>query len=215
MPRRRRAGEGGLDVYEQAGERMPLGAGDRVEQLAEAVVEASRPVGGLFPIARSAMLGAVRGRTAIRVGVRIPKVVLLALIAACAAVFLPGAAATTKPVYRVVFSFTSVGKSRPPNIVETRRVGQGALDFDESPKVGDVADASSARGKVVVEYDFITPEPNTARLTLAVTGGTLDISRFVFPVVILEVAVIASNRDSCPAGREARSMARKARSWLV
>lgn len=78
----------------------------------------------------------------------------------------PGAS----PVMRVDFRVTAVGGKRPPNIVETRVAGAGSFSFNESPFVAQPTLADSASGKVVVEYDVLTPHPQTIRVTLKLTG---------------------------------------------
>jgi hypothetical protein len=79
-------------------------------------------------------------------------------------------AAAQSPAYRVSFDVTGVSKSRPPNIVETRLAGRGVLSFDTSPPTtGDFVEANSASGKVVVEYDILSPHPRTEQVTFALS----------------------------------------------
>jgi len=97
---------------------------------------------------------------------------LTALGCGCIAALLAGPAVSgqaASPVMRVDFSFSAVGGKRPPDIVETRVSGKGRLAFD-SPTAG-VNTADSASGTIVVEYDVLTPHPQTLRMTLKVTGA--------------------------------------------
>jgi hypothetical protein len=96
----------------------------------------------------------------------------LALLGGCVALLQSGPAASrtdASPVMRVDYRFDGVRGSRPPNIVETRIVGKGRLEFDTSPVEGASKRASRATGRIVVELDVLDVErPRTVRLTLDV-----------------------------------------------
>ena len=109
-----------------------------------------------------------------------------------------GAAAQKSPVYRVSFRFTSVEQSRPPNIVETRIAGSGTLSFDHSPIEGDPFSASSvsATGKVVVEWDVLSPSPETEQATFSVTSGVYHDEPGSFEVATVGLTVVSSTSSS-------------------
>jgi len=85
------------------------------------------------------------------------------------------------------------------------------LSFDTSPIEGEPFDGfvRSATGKVVVEFDVLTPHPRTEQLQLAVVGGgytTHVVSAFGGSVqnpsddAILSVKVTASTMSACAVG---------------
>jgi hypothetical protein len=126
--------------------------------------------------------------------------VLLALVAACSAVFLPGAVAENGAVFKVSFSFTAVGQEQPPNIVESRRVGKGGLTYSDSPVEGKYMHASDGYGTIALAYDFLTPEPHTAKLQLVVLDGGYASYPDDGGLAILNVKVSASSSAQCPRG---------------
>ncbi len=111
------------------------------------------------------------------------------------------------PVMRVDFRATGVSGKRPPNIVETRIAATGSLTFNKTPYFDRYESADSAKGKVIVEYDVLTPHPQTIRITLEVTdalyravdGGVgADLSVEVIRAVDGDGEALAA----CPAGRK-------------
>jgi hypothetical protein len=136
---------------------------------------------------------------------------LITLAGACLAI-LPGPAASQSasesPVMRVDYSFSGVGGKRPPNIVETRIVGKGQLFFTQSPREGKDARADVATGRIVVEYDILTPHPRTVRLTLRVTHAYFVQRASGSMLASLVVRVVKSEDGeggtigSCPVGSE-------------
>jgi hypothetical protein len=143
------------------------------------------------------------------------RVVLLAacgaFLLAGAAVFIAGAGAASGPVFKVGFRVTAVGKSRPPNIVETRLAGKGTLLFDTVPDANANARTSSASGLVVVEYDVLTPAVpapvRTERLTLAIDEGVFyqgetASGNLIYQLVRVFGKVSASSSAACPARSE-------------
>jgi hypothetical protein len=107
---------------------------------------------------------------------------------------------------RVDFSFSAVGGKRPPNILETRIVGKGRLDFSKSPLERLETCTSSASGKIVVEFDIVTPHPRTVRLTLRVLSARFEGSSTNYDSAELFVEVTKSEDGdggevgSCPVG---------------
>lgn len=138
------------------------------------------------------------------------KVGLIVLVGGCTAALLAGPAASghaASPVMRVNFSFSAVGGPRPPHIVETRIVGKGRFAFDNSPDVGIVERADSASGTIVVEYDILTPHPQTLRVTLKVTHAKYSASSGHSQAYLFVQVLSARDGDggllkSCPPGSE-------------
>jgi hypothetical protein len=128
---------------------------------------------------------------------------LLGLVAAGGVFLLPGAAGAADPplevLYQVDFSFSAIGKERPPNIVQSRRFGKGTLSFAEVPKEGSPTNADDASGKVALVYEVLTPRPRTELLALKVTGGRYLVHQEV-ELAILSVEVTASTSAACPKG---------------
>lgn len=96
------------------------------------------------------------------------------------------------PVMTVGWRLTAVGGKRPPNIVETRIAGKGTLQFDNSPVLGVSELADNETGRIVVEYDVLTPRPRTVQLTLKVTRAFYLRSRGQ-EIFFLDVQVIRSD----------------------
>lgn len=127
---------------------------------------------------------------------------------AVAAVPVVGAASAhsqTSPVYRVSFRLTAVGKARPPDIVETRIAGSGRFLFDRSPVEGaSFGGKASATGTVVVEFDVLSPHPQTEQLRLAVIKGLYHSddtgSREYASVTVKVTASTTSGHLDCPVG---------------
>ena len=138
-------------------------------------------------------------------------IVLCALAALCASALLAGPAASEPaagPVMTVDWRLTAVGGKRPPNIVATRIAGKGTLAFDESPVTGVTNFADDETGRVVVEYDVLTPRPRTVQLTLKVTRA--GYVRTTTESFFLDVEVIRSEDgegeevETCKVGAKGR-----------
>jgi hypothetical protein len=74
----------------------------------------------------------------------------------------------------VAFRFTGVGGKRPPNIVESRIAGSGTLSFGPvyEDQWADTGSIEAPHGRVVFEYDVLTPHPQTFRIVALVLGGS-------------------------------------------
>jgi hypothetical protein len=142
---------------------------------------------------------------------RTAKLTMLGLVAAGGVFLLPGAAGAADPLYRVDFSFTAIGKERPPNIVESRRFGKGTLSFEEVPKEGSLTKADAASGRIVLVYEVLTPHPRTEQLTLKVIGGSYLIHKEV-ELATISVEVTDSTSAACSEG--ANGLVRLARAKL-
>jgi hypothetical protein len=118
-------------------------------------------------------------------------------------------------VFKVSFRVTAVGKSRPPNIIETRVAAAGTLSFTSAPLADQSARADSVSGKVVVEYDVLTPHPRTERLTVTFDTGSFQqnedgAGKVLSQAVHLAGKVSASSAGAgylCPVGEESSFVA--------